>query len=154
MKPHRILLVEPDTATCGSIAAVLEDARFIVAASDDLQILQHLDTFIQVDLVIVDLDADTRRIPTILDLLENPRYAGRILPVICCCVDDHATCLLKNGSGPVLVKPIDLDELLAAVDAMLALRQWPVDTTLPLPLVSLTNSHKAADTPRHTALNR
>jgi DNA-binding response OmpR family regulator len=102
----------------------------------------------------VDLDADTTRISALLNIMDDIRYAGRILPVICYCVDDHATRLLKNGSGPVLVKPIDLDELLAAVDAMLALRQWPVDTTLPLPLVSLTNSHKAADTPRHTALNR
>jgi DNA-binding response OmpR family regulator len=122
MHPLRILLVEPDPDTCGSIAAILEEAGFIVAASDDFQILQHLDTFIQVDLVIVDLDADTTRISAIQDLMDNPRYAGRILPVLCYCVDDHAARLLKSGSGPVLIKPIDLQELADAVDAMLVRR--------------------------------
>lgn len=122
MNPLRILLIEPDQDICGSISAVLEEAGFIVVASTDLQILQHLDTFIQVDLVIVDLDADTAQIPPILGLLDNPRYAGRILPVICYCVDDHTTRLLKNGSGPVLIKPLDLQELVDVVDAMLVRR--------------------------------
>lgn len=118
MHPLRILLIEPDQDICGSITAVLEEAGAIVVASTDLQILNHLDTFIQVDLVIIDLDADTRLIPPILDLLQSPRYTGRILPVICYCVDDHAARLLKNGSGPVLVKPFDHRELLSHVDSM------------------------------------
>jgi|GEM_PF-5758819 len=122
MHPLRILLIEPDPDVCGSIAAVLEEAGFIVAASDDMQILQHLDTFIQVDLVIVDLDADAARLPGLLALLDDSRFTGRILPVMCACMDDHASRLLRNGYGPVLVKPLELDELVSAVDAMLVRR--------------------------------
>lgn len=122
MKPRRILLIEPDQDICGSISQMLDDAGYITVTANDLQILHHLDTFIQVDLTIVDLDEDVTMIPIIQAWSADDRFRGRILPVICYCVDDHSARLLQSGTGPVLVKPFDLRELESAVETMMALR--------------------------------
>jgi len=120
MKPLRILLIEPDPDICGSVYTMLHEDGCIVATSKDIQILQHLDTFIHVDLILVDLDSETKYIPTIQALASDPRYAGRILPIICYCVDDHVNRMADAGLGQALVKPFDMDELRNRISAMMS----------------------------------
>ncbi len=120
MKPVRILLIEPDKDLCGSIAATLHDAGHVVVTMNDLGVLAHLDTFIQIDLIIVDLDGDAKLVSTIESLMSNPRYRNRILAVICYCIDDHVPRLKRAGAGNVILKPLDLDELDRMVRSILA----------------------------------
>lgn len=120
MKPIRILLIEPDPDICGSIYTLLHQDGYIVATSKDIQILQHLDTFIHVDLILVDLDAEIKHIPIFQALAKNPRYAGRILPIICYCVDDHVKRMADAGLGQALIKPFDLDELHERIASMMS----------------------------------
>jgi DNA-binding response OmpR family regulator len=111
MKPIRILLLEPDPDLCGSISTVLQDAGHVVVAMNDLGVLAHLDTFIRIDLIIVDVDGDADRIPVVEALMNHPRYSHRILAVLCYCISDHALRLQRAGLGHVIIKPLDLDEL-------------------------------------------
>jgi CheY-like chemotaxis protein len=111
MKPVRILLLEPDPDLCGSIYTVLQDAGHVVVTMNDLGVLAHLDTFIQVDLIIVDLDADAERVSEVEALMSHPRYCNRILTVLCYCISDQAPRLMHAGAGNILVKPLDLDAL-------------------------------------------
>jgi DNA-binding NarL/FixJ family response regulator len=78
---------------------------------NDLGVLAHLDTFIQIDLIVVDVDGDADRIPDVEALMRHPRYAHRIVTVMCYCISDHAPRLQRAGSGHVIMKPLDLDEL-------------------------------------------
>jgi DNA-binding response OmpR family regulator len=111
MKPVRILLLEPDKDLCGTISSVLQDAGYVVVTMNDLGVLAHLDTFIQIDLIVVDVDGDADRIPDVEALMRHPRYAHRIVTVMCYCISDHAPRLQRAGSGHVIMKPLDLDEL-------------------------------------------
>lgn len=111
MKPVRILLLEPDPDLCGSISTALQDAGHVVVTMNDIGVLAHLDTFIQVDLIVVDVDGDADRIADLEALMENPRYRHRIIAVLCYCISDHVSRLQRIGAGHVLLKPIDLDEL-------------------------------------------
>lgn len=120
MKPLRILLIEPDHDICGSIQTLLHDDGCIVIASKDIQILQHLDTFIHVDLILVDLDSETKHIPLFQSLAKDPRYAGRILPIICYCVDDHVNRMEEAGLGLALIKPFDMVELRERLATMMS----------------------------------
>ncbi len=121
MKPLRILLIEPDPDICGSVYTMLHEDGYIVATSRDIQILQHLDTFIHVDLILVDLDSEIKHIPTIQALAASGSpYAGRILPIICYCVDDHAKRMSDAGLGQALIKPFDMDELKSRIASMMS----------------------------------
>jgi DNA-binding NtrC family response regulator len=111
MKPVRILLLEPDPDLCGSISTALQDAGHVVVTMNDIGVLAHLDTFIQVDLIVVDVDGDADRIADLEALMENPRYRHRIIAVLCYCISDHASRLQRAGAGHVVLKPLDLDEL-------------------------------------------
>ena len=111
MKPVRILLLEPDKDLCGTISSVLQDAGYVVVTMNDLGVLAHLDTFIQIDLIIVDVDGDADRIPDVEAIMRNPRYSHRIVAVLCYCINDHAPRLQRAGAGHVIMKPLDLDEL-------------------------------------------
>jgi DNA-binding response OmpR family regulator len=111
MKPIRILLLEPDPDLCGSISTVLQDAGHVVVAMNDLSVLAHLDTFIRIDLIIVDVDGDADRIPAVEALMKDSKYSHRILAVLCYCISDHAPRLERAGLGHVILKPLDLNEL-------------------------------------------
>lgn len=117
MKPVRILLIEPDPDLCGSISTVLQDAGHVVVTMNDLGVLAHLDTFIQIDLVVVDVDADS--IADIEALMAHSRYQHRIIAVLCNCISEHAPRLHRAGAGRVMVKPLDLDELDRIIKAVL-----------------------------------
>lgn len=111
MKPIRILLLEPDPDLCESISTVLQDAGHVVVAMNDLGVLAHLDTFIRIDLIVVDLDADADRVLEVEALMSHPRYSNRILTVLCYCISDQAPRLMRAGAGNILIKPLDLDAL-------------------------------------------
>jgi CheY-like chemotaxis protein len=111
MKPVRILLLEPDKDLCGTISPVLQDAGYVVVTMNDLGVLAHLDTFIQIDLIMVDIDGNADRISEVEALMNHPRYRHRILVVLCDCIKDQAPRLYRAGSGHVILKPFDKDLL-------------------------------------------
>lgn len=107
MKPLRILLLEPKAVPCGSLAPVLNDAGHVVVAMNDLGVLAHLDTFIQVDLVLVDVGDHAEQLSDIESLMINPRYRHRIVAVVCDSILNEAKRLHSAGLGHVMVKPVD-----------------------------------------------
>ncbi len=117
MKPLRILLLEPKAVPCGSLAPVLNDAGHVVVAMNDLGVLAHLDTFIQVDLVLVDAGDHSEQLADIGTLMENPRYRHLMVAVVCESILAEASKLHRSGNGQVMVKPIDPAELVRRVNA-------------------------------------
>jgi len=111
MKPVRILLIEPDPECCVSISTALQDAGHVVVTMNDLGVLAHLDTFIQIDLIIVDVDRNADRIPEVEVLMNHPRYSRRILVVLCDCIKEQVSRLHRAGLGHVILKPLDSDIL-------------------------------------------
>lgn len=111
MKPVRILLIEPDPERCDSIFTALQDAEHVVVTMNDLGVLAHLDTFIQVDLIIIDVDRNADRIPEVEALMNHPRYSRRILVVLCDCIKEQMPRLHRAGLGHVILKPLDSDIL-------------------------------------------
>jgi CheY-like chemotaxis protein len=111
MKPVRILLLEPDPERCDSISSVLQDAGHVVVTMNDLGVLAHLDTFIQIDLIVIDVDRNADRIPEVEALMNHPRYSRRILVVLCDCIKEQMPRLHRAGLGHVILKPLDKDLL-------------------------------------------
>lgn len=83
MEKLRILIVEPRPLVCGSVSGVLRRHGHPLVVSGDPGIVEYVDEFIHVDLVILDLDADASRVGTFNEFLHAERLRNRFVGVAC-----------------------------------------------------------------------
>ncbi|NMO57260.1 response regulator transcription factor [Actinoplanes sp. TBRC 11911] len=126
-----MLVVEDDGELGELLLRLLRQAGYAAALARDGQAGLHLALTSRPDLLIVD-----RRLPAIegLDLIGRLRRAGLQAPAIVLTalgtVADRVAGL-DSGAEDYLVKPFEVDELLARVRALLR-RRPPVDNCLPI----------------------
>jgi two-component system, OmpR family, response regulator PhoP len=115
----RLLLVEDDPILSRSLVAQLEQAGYVVdSAADGREGLYRAQEF-PVDLAIVDLG-----LPALsgVELIRQLRAAGKDYPVLVLTARDRwqdKVEALKLGADDYMVKPFNVEELLARVDALL-----------------------------------
>jgi DNA-binding response OmpR family regulator len=115
----RVLLVEDDVHLCVAMKRALEAVHYTVDATgraDEASALARIHVYgvILLDLALTQGDG--------LEALRDIRNAGTTAPVIVVTAQDeieNRIALLDAGADDYLVKPVDLDELLARVRAQL-----------------------------------
>jgi two-component system, NtrC family, response regulator HydG len=120
---HRdtILVVDDDSDACEALGGLLEESGFSVEAADNgARALARLDQGIGPDLVLTDL-----QMPVMdgLELIRRIQARDHAPPVILVTgMETGDLCTGAGGYGAVecLVKPIDADELLWAIERALA----------------------------------
>ena len=115
----RLLLVEDDPNLSRSLAAQLEQAGYSVEKSTDGREGLYYAREYPVDLAIVDLG-----LPTMsgVDLIKQLRADGKDYPILVLTARDRwqdKVEALKLGADDYVVKPFNVEELLARVDALL-----------------------------------
>jgi len=115
----RLLLVEDDPNLSRSLAAQLEQAGYAVNAATDGREGLYLAREYPVDLAIVDLG-----LPTLsgVELIKSLRADGKAYPILVLTARDRwqdKVEVLKLGADDYVVKPFNVEELLARVDALL-----------------------------------
>jgi len=115
----RLLLVEDDPNLSRSLAAQLEQAGYAVSAATDGREGLYLAREYPVDLAIVDLG-----LPTLsgVELIKSLRADGKDYPILVLTARDRwqdKVEVLKLGADDYVVKPFNVEELLARVDALL-----------------------------------
>ena len=115
----RLLLVEDDPNLSRSLAAQLEQAGYAVSAATDGREGLYLAREYPVDLAIVDLG-----LPTLsgVELIKSLRADGKAYPILVLTARDRwqdKVEVLKLGADDYVVKPFNVEELLARVDALL-----------------------------------
>ena len=115
----RLLLVEDDPNLSRSLAAQLEQAGYAVNAATDGREGLYLAREYPVDLAIVDLG-----LPTLsgVELIKSLRADGKAYPILVLTARDRwqdKVEALKLGADDYVVKPFNVEELLARVDALL-----------------------------------
>ena len=120
MDKSRILIVEPVPLLCGSISNALRTRGHPLVVSADPGIVDYLDEFIHVDLVILDLDAEISRLATYGEFQRMERIRDRLLGIACPEVyrewkkapPVRSRDLSKPGAADrVLSKPLDYGQL-------------------------------------------
>ena len=120
MDKSRILIVEPVPLLCGSISSALRTRGHPLVVSADPGIVDYLDAFIHVDLVILDLDSDSSRLATFGEYQRMERIRHRLLGIACPDVYRQWKKALPACSGDlsspgaadrVLSKPLDYGQL-------------------------------------------
>lgn len=115
----RLLLVEDDPNLNESLAAQLEQAGYVVdRATDGREGLYQAQEY-PIDLAIVDLG-----LPTLsgVELIKELRASGKSYPILVLTARDRwqdKVEALKLGADDYVVKPFNVEELLARVDALL-----------------------------------
>ncbi len=115
----RLLLVEDDLALQGSLAAALRDETYAVDTAGDGEEGLHKATATSYDVIVLDVMMPKLDGWTVLDRL---RAAGARTPVLMLTARDTAPDRVKGldlGADDYLVKPFDLDELLARLRALI-----------------------------------
>lgn len=127
MDKSRILIVEPAPLQCGSISSALRSRGHPLVVSEDPGIVDYLDEFIHVDLVILDIDAEISRIATFGEFQRKERIRKRLLGIACpevCREWKKAHPLLTRSLSStaaydrILSKPLDyvqLEQVLAGI---------------------------------------
>ena len=115
----RLLLVEDDPNLSRSLAAQLEQAGYSVEKSTDGREGLYYAREYPVDLAIVDLG-----LPSMsgVELIKQLRADGKEYPILVLTARDRwqdKVEVLKLGADDYVVKPFNVDELLARVDALL-----------------------------------
>ncbi|HZL93423.1 MAG TPA: response regulator transcription factor [Vicinamibacterales bacterium] len=115
----RLLLVEDDPNLSRSLAAQLEQAGYAVNAATDGREGLYLAREYPIDLAIVDLG-----LPTLsgVELIKSLRADGKAYPILVLTARDRwqdKVEVLKLGADDYVVKPFNVEELLARVDALL-----------------------------------
>jgi two-component system response regulator PhoP len=115
----RLLLVEDDPNLSRSLAAQLEQAGYSVEKSTDGREGLYYAREYPVDLAIVDLG-----LPSMsgVELIKNLRADGKDYPILVLTARDRwqdKVEALKLGADDYVVKPFNVEELLARVDALL-----------------------------------
>jgi two-component system, OmpR family, response regulator PhoP len=115
----RLLLVEDDPNLSRSLAAQLEQAGYAVNAATDGREGLYLAREYPVDLAIIDLG-----LPTLsgVELIKSLRADGKAYPILVLTARDRwqdKVEVLKLGADDYVVKPFNVEELLARVDALL-----------------------------------
>lgn len=115
----RLLLVEDDPNLSRSLAAQLEQAGYAVNAATDGREGLYLAREYPVDLAIVDLG-----LPTLsgVELIKSLRADGKAYPILVLTARDRwqdKVEVLKLGADDYVVKPFNVEELLARIDALL-----------------------------------
>jgi two-component system response regulator PhoP len=115
----RLLLVEDDPNLSRSLAAQLEQAGYSVEKSTDGREGLYYAREYPVDLAIVDLG-----LPSMsgVELIKNLRADGKAYPILVLTARDRwqdKVEALKLGADDYVVKPFNVEELLARVDALL-----------------------------------
>jgi two-component system response regulator PhoP len=115
----RLLLVEDDPSLSRSLAAQLEQAGYSVEKSTDGREGLYYAREYPVDLAIVDLG-----LPTMsgVELIKQLRADGKEYPILVLTARDRwqdKVEALKLGADDYVVKPFNVEELLARVDALL-----------------------------------
>ena len=115
----RLLLVEDDPNLSRSLAAQLEQAGYSVERSMDGREGLYYAREYPVDLAIVDLG-----LPTMsgVELIKQLRADGKAYPILVLTARDRwqdKVEALKLGADDYVVKPFNVEELLARVDALL-----------------------------------
>jgi len=115
----RLLLVEDDPNLSRSLAAQLEQAGYAVSTATDGREGLYLAREYPVDLAIVDLG-----LPTLsgVELIKSLRADGKDYPILVLTARDRwqdKVEVLKLGADDYVVKPFNVEELLARVDALL-----------------------------------
>ena len=115
----RVLLVEDDPSLSRSLAAQLEQAGYSVERSTDGREGLYYAREYPVDLAIVDLG-----LPSMsgVELIKQLRADGKDYPILVLTARDRwqdKVEVLKLGADDYVVKPFNVEELLARVDALL-----------------------------------
>jgi len=115
----RLLLVEDDPNLSRSLATQLEQAGYLVDCAADGEEGLYLAREYPVDLAIVDLG-----LPKLsgVELIKQLRADGKAYPVLVLTARDRwqdKVEVLKLGADDYVVKPFNVEELLARVDALL-----------------------------------
>ncbi|MGH8495230.1 MAG: response regulator [Gammaproteobacteria bacterium] len=115
----RLLLVEDETLLRESLTAQLKEAGFAVQAAGDGGEGYYFGTEYPVDLAIIDLG-----LPDMpgMELIGRLRGAGREFPVLVLTARDlwqDKVAALKAGADDYVVKPFQIEEVLARVNALL-----------------------------------
>ena len=111
-------MVEDDTPVRNLITTTLKahDYRFLTATNGESAILEassHNPEIILLDLGLPDIDG--------LDVLKTIRKSGNSVPILILTAKDaveNKICGLDSGADDYLIKPIDLNELLARIRAL------------------------------------
>lgn len=115
----RLLLVEDDLNLSRSLATQLEQKGYTVSAATDGREGLYLAREFPCDLAIVDLG-----LPTLsgVELIKSLRADGKSYPILVLTARDRwqdKVEVLKLGADDYVVKPFNVEELLARVDALL-----------------------------------
>jgi two-component system, OmpR family, response regulator ResD len=122
----RILVVEDDPESCETIAAVLSQAGYVVDKAVDGFEALALATLRRPDLVLSDLQLPGM---TGIELIRRARSFMHSVPVVLTTglaeTRDVCTAPALYGAVACLAKPLNLDELLWAIDSALACVRVP-----------------------------
>lgn len=122
----RVLLVDDDPASCESLAAVLEDEGYLVSAAEDAESAAGLldtDTF---DAVLTDLKLEGSDGLALLDHIARTQPELRVIIVTGYASLGSAIRAVQKGAFDYLVKPVEIRDVLAAVERAVELRRAEV----------------------------
>jgi two-component system, OmpR family, response regulator QseB len=127
----RLLLVEDDAQLCALLEQLLTEEGYDVEVARDGQAGLHLGLVGEWDILVVD-----RGLPGIegVDLVGRLRARGRATPILLLTARDTVADRVEGldaGAQDYLVKPFDVEELLARLRALLR-TTWSLATELPL----------------------
>ncbi len=119
MKPHRILLIEPNRDIADPLAELLRSIGKEVKVIQNVDVLISNTAFDQYDMII----ADTDNFCSFNYDLAKRRREGEIKPLLyiigCYCMQDRTKQLVQLGIDGIMIKPIEFDAMMFDIERVL-----------------------------------
>jgi len=116
MKPHKILLIEPNQDIANTLSELLTSIGHQVKVIDNINVLLSNTSFDIYDMIIADTDNNCS-INAELARRRHNRSIKAILYVIgCYCIQDRIKQLIQLGIDGIHIKPIDFDEMMFDIE--------------------------------------
>lgn len=116
MKPHKILLIEPNQDIANTLSELLTSIGHQVKVIDNINVLLSNTSFDIYDMIIADTDNNC----SINAELARRRHNGSIKAILyiigCYCIQDRIKQLIQLGIDGIHIKPIDFHEMMFDIE--------------------------------------
>lgn len=116
MKPHNILLIEPNRDIAETLTELLSSIGMQVKVVDNINVLLTNTSFDIYDMVIVDTDNNCSINAELARRRRNGNLKSLLYVIGCYCIQDRVKQLIQLGIDGVHIKPIDFDEMMFDIE--------------------------------------